>query len=101
MLREELVNAQEFCLHNQVELSFINSLNEYGLIDITTIEEQPFLESSKLWLLEKMIRLHYDLHINFEGLDAINCLLDRVENLQQEVNLLRGRLRSLSANDNQ
>ncbi|TDH24221.1 MerR family transcriptional regulator [Segetibacter sp. 3557_3] len=92
MLREELVNAQEFCLHNQVEISFINTLSEYGLIEIKTIEEQPFLETGKLQLLEKMIRLHYDLHINVEGLDAINCLLERVENLQQEVNVLRSRL---------
>ncbi len=94
MLREELVDAQEFCLYNKVEFSFINALSEYGLIEITNIGEQPFLESSKLQLLEKMIRLHYDLQINLEGLDAINCLLERVESLQQEVNFLRSRLRA-------
>ena len=40
-----------------------------------------------------MIRLHYDLNINLEGLDAVYNLLKRVENLQSEITSLHNKLR--------
>jgi len=39
------------------------------------------------------MRLHFDLHINLEGLDAVYHLLQRVENLQSEITSLNNKLR--------
>ncbi len=47
----------------------------------------------KLKDLEKFIRLHYELDINTEGIDAIAQLLNRVENMQDEITRLKNRLR--------
>jgi chaperone modulatory protein CbpM len=43
--------------------------------------------------IEHLARLHYDLDINLEGLEAISHLLDRMDASQQEARVLRERLR--------
>lgn len=60
-------------------------------------EEDGQVPHDELGRLESLVRLHYDLHINLEGLDAINHLLQRMENLQREVAGLRSRLRLYEA----
>ena len=81
------------CTHYNIEVSFITSLTEYGLLEITTIEEAQYIEEEKIRDLEKLIQLHYDLDINMEGIDAIYNLLNRVEGLQHELSALRNRLK--------
>lgn len=88
------VSIHEFCHHHQIEVSFIQSLHEYGLFQADTINDEEWrLPHDQVEQLEKMVRLHYDLNINLEGLEAIHHLLQRVEGLQREVLLLRNRLR--------
>ncbi|PWT73435.1 MAG: MerR family transcriptional regulator [Bacteroidetes bacterium] len=89
---EDLMSAEECCAHYQIELSFIQSLNEYGLIEINRIESTEFIQKDKLLELEKFIHLHYDLDINFAGLDAINHLLERIKDLQHELTLLKSKM---------
>jgi hypothetical protein len=92
MNQAHLISTEEFCTHYKVEYSFIDSLDRYGLIEITRINENAFIDTDKLSELEKLVRLHYDLEINVEGIEAITYLLNRVNNLQQEINSLRNRL---------
>lgn len=91
MKTEHLVSIQQFCTHHNVELSFIESLHEIGLIEIMTIEQTHFFDKEKLNELEKMVRLHYDLEINIEGIDAIYHLLNKVKSLQEELNMLKNK----------
>ena len=42
--------------------------------------------------MEKIIRLHYDLEINMEGIEVIKNMLDKMEALQDEVRKLQNRL---------
>ena len=93
MQDEELILTIEFCRHYQVDPSFVQSLGEYGLIELREVENQEYIHKDALHELEKFIHLHYDLNINMEGLDAIEQLLQRVKDMQQELNLLRNRLR--------
>lgn len=88
-----LIPAKDFCLHHNIEVSFIHSLHDYGLIEITATDEDCFLQPEQLDELEKMVRLYYDLRINLEGIDAIQHLLQRMDDMQREVNELRTRLR--------
>jgi len=90
---KEYISIAEFCESHHIQYSFINSLTEYGLVEITVIEENEFIDQDQLRNLEKMMRLHYDLEINLQGIDAINHLLGRVSQLQDEVRLLRNRLK--------
>ena len=92
MQNNELILAEEFCTHYKIQLSFINNLNQFGLIEITSVEEKPYIPQSQLQKLEQIIRLHHDLDINLEGIDAITHLLDRVKSLQAEIAGLKNRL---------
>jgi len=83
------IAASEICLYHEVEYTFINSLGEAGLITIRKVNQADYIPEGELQKLEKMIRLHNELEINIAGIEAINHLLDRVEEMQEEIRLLR------------
>lgn len=92
MQTNQLIPAQAFCVSHHIELSFIHSLQQSGLIDITIIEEDAFVHTVQLERLEKIVRLFYDLDINIEGIETITHLLQRINTMQQEVTALKNRL---------
>ena len=49
MEAENMIPASEFCMYYNIELSFIYSLNESGLIDITRVKEKIFNYEQDLW----------------------------------------------------
>ena len=91
-MHEHLVSTEEFCSHYKVEYSFITSLQQNGLIDIITIDQNSFIDHDHLKNVERLVRLHYDLDINIEGIEAITYLLNRVKNMQDEIVSLKNRL---------
>ena len=93
MDNENMISVIEFCEGHHIEISFIDSLQETGLIELATIEDTPYIQEDQLYDLEKIIRLHYDLDINLEGIDAVINLLKRMDDMQHEINLLKNRLR--------
>jgi hypothetical protein len=94
MQNENLIPAELCCRRYNIELSFIHSLHQYGFINIIFIEEKQFIDMDELHSLEKFIRLHYDLDINMQGIEAINFLLERVQNMQEEIAHLRSKLKA-------
>jgi hypothetical protein len=93
MQDDQLIPTNEFCLHHHVEMNFIYDLQEYGLIEVVRTEENDFVSADKLNELEKIVRLHYDLNINMEGIDVILHLLKQLEDAQKEMNELRNQLK--------
>lgn len=93
MNKEKLIPANDFCSNHQIEISFISSLEENGLIEITTIEETSYIQENQLQQLERMVRLYRELNINIEGIDTISHLLKRITDLKNENNILSNRLR--------
>ncbi|UFH55585.1 chaperone modulator CbpM [Spirosoma sp. KNUC1025] len=92
MQPSHLISIREFCIHHQVEITFVETLASNGLIETTTIERAIYIEPDQLIRLEKFVRLNQDLSIHTDDLDIVSDLLDRVENLQQQVTQLRNRL---------
>jgi len=92
MENNELVPVQSFCIYHKIELSFIESLQQYGLVEITTIEKQSYFKESQLEEVEKFVRLHYDLDINVEGIEAIGHLLAKLKDVQERNRQLQNRL---------
>jgi hypothetical protein len=92
METEEIIPASEFCIHHNAELSFINSLKESGLIEITTIEEKIFVPVSQLNHLKRLVRLYYEMDINLEGIETITFLLQRMNDMQQCITQLNNKL---------
>ena len=88
----EMIMLNEFCASHQVEVSFIRSLEEYGLIETIIVNETLCVPGNELSKLEQMIRLHRELNINPEGIDVINNLLQHIESMQNEMTKLRNKL---------
>jgi hypothetical protein len=93
MRTEYLITVDEFCASHNIEISFISSLQQNGLIEITTIKETGFIDANQLQQAEKFIRLFYELDINLEGIETITHLLQRINAMQQEIITLKNRLR--------
>jgi hypothetical protein len=93
MKTENLIAINEFCINHNIEISFINSLQKSGLIELTIIEESLFIDSDHLQQLEQIVHFYYELDINLEGIETINHLLQRINSLQDEIIMLKNRLR--------
>jgi len=92
MEKENIIPARECCVHYNIEFSFIEALEQHGLISITTVDEQAYLSSEELGSLEKYIQFHYNLDVNMEGLEVISHLLERINNMHRETLQLKNRL---------
>ena len=96
---EYLIAVDEFCSNRNIDISFIGSLQQTGLIEITAINETGFIDSGQLQQIEKIIRLYYDLDINLEGIETITHLLQKITSLQDEIIALKNRLRIYEINE--
>ena len=92
MQTEAMIPANDFCIHHQVELSFIYALHESGLIETSKIEEEIFVPLSQLKQLETMVKMHYEMDINLEGIETINHLLKQINHMQQQMIQLNNKL---------
>jgi len=93
MANTHLIATVDFCRYHGVEYTFINALHEAGLVQITIVNETPYIPETELQKLEHMIHLHHDLEINIAGIEAITHLLERVEQMQENLRELKNRLR--------
>ena len=91
---ENLIDVNEFCIYHNVEISFIHSLHQSGLLETVVIKETIFIRAEQLQHLEKLSRLHYEMDINLEGIEAITHLLQRINEMQTELSKLRNQLES-------
>jgi len=88
----DMIVLDEFCSSHQVEVSFVRTLEEHGLIETIIVNETLCIQENELSKLEQIVRLHQELNINSEGVDAIINLLRQIENMQNEITILRNKL---------
>ncbi|MDB5004117.1 MAG: MerR family transcriptional regulator [Mucilaginibacter sp.] len=93
MSAKHLIATTDFCVYHHLEHAFITDLQEAGLVQITIVNNTPHIPESELHKLERMIRLHNELDINIAGIEAITHLLERIEDIQEEMRLLKNSLK--------
>ena len=91
-MQTPFIAVEACCAYYNIDIAFINSLHEYGLIEMATVEDKQVIYNEELQELEKFIHLHYDLDINIAGIDAIKHLLRRISDLQDEIISLKNKL---------
>lgn len=91
-MQTELIIVSEYCHKCHIEPSFIDMLQEGGLIEVLTEAGERYLLLSQLPDVERYSRMYYDLSINMEGIDAIHHILERMEGMRKEINSLRNQL---------
>ena len=93
METRDLILIEHFCANHEIEFSFIDSLHQFGLIEVIIHDDQKYLHQEQLKEVEKMMRMHYELDINMEGIDVISHLLKRMNSLQKELIETQNKLR--------
>lgn len=90
---KNFIPLSQLCTVYKVEMSFFTKMNEFGLIEIVTIEQSYFVHKDKTSDIEKMIRMHQEMDINLEGIETIFNLLEKIKALQAELVTTKNRLR--------
>ena len=91
MSRKKITYTQ--CLQiYQVEETFLDQLESSGLIEIVIEEDDKYITYDYLQEIEQFVRWHYELEINMEGIEALYHMLQQVQQLQRDVEKLRGEL---------
>ncbi|WP_281543162.1 chaperone modulator CbpM [Maribacter aestuarii] len=93
MESENYILIHQYCKHTQTPIDFIYSLHEYGFIKVTHVENQEYVKPKDLVEIERVSRLKNELGINLEGIDAINHMIKKINRLENELRMLRERLR--------
>lgn len=91
----ELIIIEEYCRINLVEPQFIKLLQVEGLIEVFEQNGSEYITSSQLSVLERYSRWYYDLSINVEGIEVIQNLLDRIQEMQSEIKTLKQKIHLL------
>lgn len=93
MMETKYILIQDYCSISNIEPDFIHALAAENMIILKTISGEQYLEEDQIEDLEQYIRLHYDMEINIEGIDAIRHLLSRIKKMQIEIRTLHERLK--------
>lgn len=93
MAQEKYILVKHYCKVSKIEDSFLDRLHEFGLITFKERQNDVYIDEQDISEIERMFRLHHDLGINFEGLDAIKEMLARIQQLEEEMNYLQKKLR--------
>lgn len=93
MSKKIYIEVSKLCLHYNADISFFSNLNDYGLIEIVTIEKSQYILQDKISKIEKIMRLHDELDLNIEGIDVILNLLQKIDDLQTNLNSIKNRLK--------
>ena len=91
-MKKDYLSVNELCKQYQIEISFFTKLNDMGLIQINTIQKTECINRDALSDVEKILRLHKELDVNFEGIDVAFNLLKKIELLQEELKATKDRL---------
>ena len=90
-----LVLVDDLCKYFEVEFTFLNALNEHGLIEIIFLDNKKYISHDYLKDVERAIQFHYELNINLEGIDVINNLLNQIEDSNEELRITKNKLNLL------
>jgi len=88
----ELIPIEDYCRHHHTEITFIDALEDNGLIQVVYAETSRCIDTEQLEKLEKYTRLYNDLEVNIPGIEVIHTLLERVEAMQRHIQTLESRL---------
>ena len=93
MTETKLIPLVRICELYEIEEVFLTEIHEVGLLDFVEDSNEAYVHEDRLDDLEKIIRIHRELKINTEGIDAVFNLLHQIDELRNELNAVRNRLR--------
>ncbi|MBT0608567.1 chaperone modulator CbpM [Aequorivita echinoideorum] len=92
MATKKYILVTQYCQHANVEIAFLENLHEYGLVLMEKKDSESYINENDISKIERMLRLHKDLSINFEGLDVIDSMQKRLRQMEKKMKLLQQKL---------
>lgn len=92
----ERISREELVKIYNIEITFFDELVDFGLLNIETENETRYILYEDLPVFEKLTNWHYDLEINLPGLEVINDMLRKMEDLKQRNRDLMKKLSAIS-----
>jgi DNA-binding transcriptional MerR regulator len=83
----------KLCEFYNLEIGFFREMGEIGLIELDLFRGEEGVYREELYRVEKVIRIHRDLHVNLEGIDVVLHMLRKQEELEEELLRLTNKLR--------
>lgn len=92
----ERISREELVKIYNIEITFFDELVDYGLLRVETEDDIRYLVYEDLQVFEKFANWHYDLEINLPGLEVINHMLRKIDDLHQKNRDLMNKLSAIS-----
>lgn len=86
---KKYIRIQEFCEGHNLSETFVFELHDLGVIKVRHIDNLAVFPARDLSRLERLVRLHRDLELNAQGLQAVEHVLKQLESARQEIRELR------------
>lgn len=90
--QKKYILVTHYCEQTKVEKDFLQNLHEYGLVLIVKQNAESYIDEKDISKIERLFRLYKDLSINYEGLDVINRMLKRMQQMEKHMQLLQKKL---------
>lgn len=78
------ISCEEYIKLYKIDADFLYSLEEAGLLFFETEEDVKYIFYDDLPRVERLSHWHYELDVNIPGLEVIEDLLQKMENLRTE-----------------
>jgi len=92
MESKELIIVDVFCKECQIEMTLIEELEDFGLIEIIQDQGLKYIYTDHLPHLQKIIHFHNELNINKEGIEVVLNLLERLNQQTQKLKYFEAKL---------
>ncbi|MFT4204614.1 MAG: chaperone modulator CbpM [Chitinophagaceae bacterium] len=87
-----LYSVTTYSSQYNIPLSFVQELYDRGLIDLQKEAEEYYIFEDQLPQLEHFTRLHCDFDINVAGIEVVEDLLSRINELREQTRLLKSKV---------
>lgn len=90
---EGYIKVVDYCARGVVDNAFLMALRNEGVLRLIEIEEEYYIEEDLLTDVDMFCRWHYDLGVNIAGIDAMRHMLQKLLEMQNDINDLYSELR--------
>ena len=88
----DFISIEEYCTQHHTEITFIDALEQSGLIQVIQVETSRCVPFSQLQQLERYTTLYNELEINVPGIEVVDMLLDKLKDMQNHIQELENKL---------
>lgn len=94
-MKTDWIIIEEYCRFHNISPEFINLLQEEGLIEPQTHNSIRYIPEEQLANLERFVHLHHDLEVNVPGIGIIHRMLQKMEQMEEEMGKMRNKISHL------